>query len=93
MLKRVDAVKTSLMVLFILGAVIWIISLVLTDTPQGVAVRGYNRFQQVEQYDDCQVLVDTETGVSYVKYKNSLSPLYDVDGSLYRPNGWRDYGS
>ena len=51
------------------------------------------RFKAVETYSDCTVLVDTETGVSYVQYGDALAPLYDSDGNLYRANGWRDYGT
>jgi len=51
------------------------------------------RFKAVETYTDCTVLVDTETGVSYVQYGKALAPLYDADGNLYRSNGWRDTGT
>ena len=50
------------------------------------------RFKKVEQYYDCAVFVDTYTGIGYVHYGYGLCPMYDADGNLYRPNGWRDYG-
>lgn len=45
----------------------------------------------VEFYDDMIVYVDTYTGISYGQYQGAIFPLYDKDGNLYRPNGWRDY--
>lgn len=52
------------------------------------------RFQCIEQWEDCYVLVDTETGIGYLKtgYDGGLSVMHDFDGNIYRPNGWRDYG-
>ena len=56
----------------------------------------YERFKKVEQYKDLNVYVDTDTGIAYgMLYDQTNSrvmfPLYDKDGNLYRPNGWRDY--
>lgn len=55
-------------------------------------VYKYSRFVEVERYKDLIVYTDTDTGISYGYYNKSMFPLYDVDGSLYRANGWRDYG-
>ena len=57
----------------------------------------YKRFRIVEQYKDLNVYVDTDTGIAYgalYDHGNSrvMFPLYDKDGNLYRPNGWRDWG-
>ena len=56
----------------------------------------YRRFRVVEQYKDLNVYVDTDTGIAYgALYDQGNSrvmfPLYDKDGNLYRPNGWRDW--
>ncbi len=51
-----------------------------------------DRFEMVERYDDMSVLVDKETGIGYARFAGEIFPLYDKDGELYRPNGWRDYG-
>lgn len=50
------------------------------------------RFAIVERYSDCVIMVDKETGIGYLHYGYGISPLYDANGELYRPNGWRDYG-
>lgn len=50
------------------------------------------RFVIVERYSDCSIMVDKETGIGYLHYGYGMSPLYDANGELYRPNGWRDYG-
>lgn len=53
------------------------------------------RFDVVEEHSDCFIIVDKETGIGYLRYGygsgGGISPLYDADGELYRPNGWRDY--
>lgn len=59
---------------------------------QGVPVSTERRFKVVEEYSDCCILVDKETGIGYCHKGYAIFPLYDADGELYRPNGWRDYG-
>lgn len=49
-----------------------------------------DRFKVVERYGVDEIIVDTETGIGYLHYGYGISPLYDADGELYRPNGWRD---
>ena len=64
--------------------------------PFPVDRNSYKRFRVVETYGDGAVLVDKDTGIGYFRYWNgghlATFPLYDQDGELYRPNGWRDYG-
>ena len=53
------------------------------------------RFKVVERFEGGCIWVDTETGIGYGQIYDSdksLFPLYDTDGELYRPNGWRDMG-
>ena len=52
-----------------------------------------NRFKVVERFEGGCVYVDRETGIGYARLYDTgdTFPLYDFDGSLYRPNGWRDY--
>ena len=59
----------------------------------GCGQRAPRRFKVVENFNGGCVYVDTETGIGYgCIYGNStIFPLYDADGNLYRPNGWRDY--
>lgn len=66
------------------------IALLLT----GCGQRAPQRFKVVEQFEGGVVWVDTETGIGYAQLygAGSVFPLYDKDGELYRPNGWRDYG-
>ena len=59
---------------------------------QGVQVSKEARFKVVEEYLDCCILVDKETGIGYCHKGYAIFPLYDANGELYRPNGWRDYG-
>lgn len=56
--------------------------------------RSSNRFKYVEKCGDGYfVIVDTETGIAYLKSTNGggITVMYDKDGEIYRPNGWRDY--
>lgn len=54
------------------------------------------RLKCVEQWRDCYILVDKETGVGYLMKSDSggvaITVMYDADGEIYRPNGWRDVG-
>lgn len=65
--------------------------------PFPVDRNSYDRFRVVETYGDGAVLVDKDSGIGYFRYVYSGSfamfPIYDEDGNLYRPNGWRDYGA
>ena len=62
----------------------------------GVVRHEESRFKVVERWEDCSVLVDTETGIGYLVTYDGLpqgiTVMYDFDGNIYRPNGWRDYG-
>ena len=51
------------------------------------------RFKVVERFEGGCIYVDTETGIGYGRLYDSESMfvLYDTDGTIYRPNGWRDY--
>jgi len=50
-----------------------------------------DRFKVVERYGAYVVIVDTDTGIGYLRYRDSaLTVMYDANGELYRPNGWRD---
>ena len=50
------------------------------------------RLQCVETYEDCYIVVDMETGIGYLKTTDGgLTVMYDSNGEIYRPNGWRDY--
>lgn len=84
MRHRVDRAKTIIMAAIAFAVIVCIVVICVED-------RREPRFKVVEKYQDCRVLVDTETGVGYVEYKGSFTALYDADGNLYRPNGWRDY--
>lgn len=68
------------------------VSLALLVT--GCGHRAPDRFKVVEQFNGGCIYVDTETGIGYAQLygAGSVFPLYDKDGELYRPNGWRDYG-
>lgn len=56
----------------------------LTATP--------DRFKVVERFPGGCVWVDTETGIGYGELYESgeVFPMYNADGTPYRPNGWRD---
>ena len=64
--------------------------------PFPVGRNSYDRFRVVETYGDGAVLVDKDSGIGYYRYTYggsfAMFPIYDEDGRLYRPNGWRDYG-
>ncbi len=50
-----------------------------------------DRFKVVEQYGAYEVIVDTETGIGYLQRGGGgITIMYDADGNIYRPNGWRD---
>lgn len=68
------------------------VSLALLVT--GCGHRAPDRFKVVEHFQGGVVYVDTDTGIGYAQLygAGSVFPLYDKDGELYRPNGWRDYG-
>lgn len=40
-----------------------------------------DRFMKVADYNDCQIYVDTQTGVEYVSRGNTLAPLFSSYGS------------
>lgn len=67
-------------------AVAIMIAVKMTATP--------DRFKVVERFPGGCVWVDTETGIGYGEiYENGeVFPLYEADGTPYRPNGWRDDG-
>ena len=44
-----------------------------------------DRFMKVADYNDCQIYVDTQTGVEYVSRGNTLAPLFNSYG---RPLVW-----
>ena len=64
--------------------------------PIPVDRNSYDRFRVVETYGDGVILVDKDSGIGYFRYAYggsiAMFPIYDEDGNLYRPNGWRDYG-
>ena len=62
------------------------IAVKLTSTP--------DRFRVVERFPGGCVWVDTETGIGYGEMYESgeVFPMYNADGTPYRPNGWRDNG-
>lgn len=74
--------RTALAIIMIAGAVL-----------TACGITDAKRFKVAERFNGGCVYVDTETGVGYgCIYGNStIFPLYDADGNLYRPNGWRDY--
>ena len=59
-----------------------------------VEKNGYNRFKKIAIYKDGYEVVDQDTGIGYFVFYNTRGAvvLYDEQGNLYRPNGWRDYG-
>jgi hypothetical protein len=64
-----------------------------TKTGFYIEVSSYNRFREVEKFGDGSIFVDVDTGLGYFKNKSGgMFPIYNVDGEIYRPNGWRDYG-
>lgn len=67
-------------------AVAIMIAVKMTATP--------DRFKVVERFPGGCVWVDTETGIGYgeIYETGDVFPLYEADGTPYRPNGWRDYG-
>lgn len=80
--------------------IIWavlMIALLVGCRRDGVVRHEESRFKVVERWADCYVLVDTQTGIGYLKLSNAnesgLTVMYDFDGNIYRPNGWRDYGN
>ena len=54
-----------------------------------------NRFKVVERFSNgYYIMVDKETGVGYLNTgSGGITVMYDKDGEVYRPNGWRDYGT
>lgn len=61
----------------------------------GLWIRDRNsRFRVVERLGGgYSVIVDRETGIGYLGIGSRVQTvLYDADGNIYRPNGWRDYG-
>ena len=59
----------------------------------GCGQRAPDRFKAVEHFKGGTVYVDTETGIGYANLGGgAMFPIYDKDGELYRPNGWRDNG-
>ena len=51
-----------------------------------------SRFKTVEEFSNGYfVVVDKETGIGYLRFWDSITVMYDKDGEIYRPNGWRDY--
>ena len=40
-----------------------------------------DRFMKVADYNDCQIYVDTQTGVEYVSRGNTLAPLFNSYGA------------
>ena len=40
-----------------------------------------DRFLKVADYNDCQIYVDTQTGVEYVSRGNTLAPLFNSYGA------------
>ena len=74
-------------------AILWaVLMTVLLFVGCGSQSSMRDRFDVVERYSDCCIIVDKETGIGYLHYGYGISPLYDANGELYRPNGWRDYG-
>ena len=72
-----------------------ILAFVLVAAVKRVERPEHPRFQVVERFEGGCIWVDTETGIGYGQIydsNRSLFPIYDVDGTLYRPNGWRDNG-
>ena len=67
-------------------AVAIMIAVKMTATP--------DRFKVVERFPGGCVWVDTETGIGYgeIYETGDVFPLYEADGTPYRPNGWRDVG-
>ena len=58
-----------------------------------IEVSSYNRFREVEKFGDGSIYVDVDTGLGYFRYKDgSIFVIYNTEGQIYRPNGWRDYG-
>lgn len=80
-------------------AIVAVILIILTGILHGCG-RDYDggdycRMKKVEMYHDMNVYVDKDTGVAYAEMKGKQGawfPLYDYNGDLYRPNGWRDEG-
>lgn len=72
---------------------IFMIALQIVGCGSRFDVREGSRFKVVEKYDDCWIFVDKETGIGYfvMEGQYALTPLYDENGELYRPNGWMDY--
>ena len=40
-----------------------------------------DRFMKVADYNDCEIYVDTQTGVEYVSRGNTLAPLFNSYGA------------
>lgn len=83
-------------IIAIIGAVLMTVLLFVGCGRQGIELSEEKRFKLVEEYQNCYVFVDKETGIGYFLHKQynvALTPLYNEKGEPYRPNGWRDYGS
>ena len=71
--------------------VLLILIFILTGCSRNDIERNsYSRFKTVESYKDCVIIVDKDTGIAYFVKADKMSPVYDSNGELYRPNGWRD---
>lgn len=49
------------------------------------------RMRKIESGFDYAVIMDTNTGICYLRTGNEVVVLLDHDGSPYVENGWRDY--
>ena len=82
-------------ILIIIWAVL-VIALLVGCGDERIIRHKERRFQVLETYEDCVILVDRETGIGYLKTVDTggvgITVMYDSDGNIYRPNGWRDYG-
>ena len=67
-----DAVRVIVMVLLIFAIVALLCSCGGEELP--------DRFMKVADYNDCQIYVDTQTGVEYVSRGNTLAPLFNSYG-------------
>ena len=68
-----DAVRVIVMVLLIFAIVALLCSCGGEELP--------DRFMKVADYNDCQIYVDTQTGVEYVSRGNTLAPLFNSYGA------------
>ena len=59
----------------------------------GAPEKEEHRMRVLQRGEDCTILVDTDTGVCYLRTSyGGLCVMVDHTGKPYIANGWRDWG-